>query len=365
MSVPLSSTKYFKVTQQLRQKVGSLDPGQELPTHRSLMEEFDASQATIDRALTTLRREGIVSRKDGSRRLIVREVMENVTLRVRFIRPDWPSHLYDMISRSVAKLGHERQWLFEYTFYRTMAGLDMEHALGNSQAGVFMTTNEIMPEHLVKAFERPRVPLVMVQDHRPEMAANSVCIDDRQMATVGVGHLVSQGHRRILLVMPSARTGPMQDCISGWRQILSETGQVNIDELLINFEVASGLDSRMVTYEKFKAFLESDHPPFSAIYCANMPTMYAVMRALREKGIQIPGQVSVISADSKDMDGAFQYPPVTTMVYDPDAQAQAVVRLLEQQVKHPSGLAREVWIQGYMIPRESVGPFSGKLFEPS
>jgi DNA-binding LacI/PurR family transcriptional regulator/DNA-binding transcriptional regulator YhcF (GntR family) len=361
MAVPLSSTKHFKVTQQLRQKVGTLDPGQELPTHRSLMEEFEASQATIDRALSTLRREGLVSRKDGSRRLVVHEVMENVTLRVRIIRPDWPSHVYDMICRSVALLGHDRQWLFEYTFYRTMAGLDMEHALGNCQAGMFLTTSETMPDHLVKAFERPRVPLVMVQDHRDEMVANSVCIDDRQMATVGVGHLVSQGHQRILLVTPSARTGPMQDCIAGWKQILTEAGQNNLDELLLDYDTPAGLDSRIYTYERFKAFLNSKHPPFSAIYTANMPAMYAVMRALREQGVDVPGQVSVISADSKEQDGAFQFPPVTTMVYDPDAQAQAVIRLLEQQVTRPSGLAREVWIQGYMIPRESVAPFTGKM----
>ena len=118
------------------------------------MQEFDASQATIDRALTTLRREGLVSRRDGSRRLIVRDVIENVALRVRIIRPDWPSNVYDLICRSVAQLGHERDWLFEYSFYRTMEGLDMEHALGNGQAGVILTTNEAIPDHLTKAFAK-------------------------------------------------------------------------------------------------------------------------------------------------------------------------------------------------------------------
>lgn len=361
MTVPLSSTKHFKVTQLLRQKVGELEPGQQIPTHRSLMQEFDASQATIDRALTTLRREGLVSRLDGSRRLIVRQVMENVSLRVQFIRPDWPSSLYDTVCRSVAQIGREKEWLFEYSFYRTMEGLDLEHALGKCQAGVFLTTNEAMPEHLIKAFEKPRVPLVMVQDHRPEMVANTVCIDDRQMATVGVGHLLENEHRRILLVIPSTRTGPMKDCHDGWRQMLSDADVSDIDKLLVDIKAPPGVDARMYTYEKFLAYLKTDHEPFSAIYCANMPTMYGVMRAMHELQIDIPGQVSVVSADSRDEDGAFQSPPVTTMMYDPDAQAQAVVRLLEQQIAHPTKTAREVWIQGFIKKRKSVSKFNGTL----
>lgn len=362
MTVPLSSTKHFKVTQQLRQKVDLLDPGQELPTHRSLMDEFGASQATIDRAMTTLRREGLVSRPDGSRRLIVSEVMENVSLRVRIIRPDWPSNVYDLICRGLTQLGHEKNWLFEYTFYRMMAGLDMEHAIGSSQVGIFLTTSEQMPEHLIKAFNRPRVPLVMVQDHRPEMAANCVCIDDRNMSQVAVEHLIENGHRRVLLVLPTSRTGPMRDCISGWRDAMSKTSQVDFDSLILDMNTPSGVDSRQHAYEKFTAFLQSDHLPFSAIYTANHSAMFAVMRALREQGVSVPEQVSLVSADSNQMDGAFMSPPVTTMLYDPNAQARAVMRLIEQQVASPKLPAKEIWIQGYICKRESVMPFSGKLY---
>ncbi|HAI12666.1 MAG TPA: hypothetical protein DCM28_13245 [Phycisphaerales bacterium] len=361
MTVPLSATKHYKVTQQLRQKVVGLQPGEQIPTHRSLMQEFDASQATIDRALTTLRREGLVSRRDGSRRLIVRDVIENVALRVRIIRPDWPSNVYDLICRSVAQLGHERDWLFEYSFYRTMEGLDMEHALGNGQAGVILTTNEAIPDHLTKAFAKPRVPLVMVQDHRPELMTNTVCIDDRQMACMGVNHLVEHGHRRILLVLPTTSTGPMQDCASGWKQILNENHQKNIDELLLDMNTPAGQDSRKNCYEQFKQYLQTKHTQFSAIYCANAEVMFAVMRVLNELKIDVPQQVSVVSADSREEDAAYQVPPVTSMTYDPDAQAQAVVRLLEQQINHPSKTAKEVWIQGYLQERQSVGKFSGKL----
>ncbi|MAX23572.1 MAG: hypothetical protein CMJ19_03620 [Phycisphaeraceae bacterium] len=359
MAIPLSSTKHFKVTQQLRQKVGLLDPGEVLPTCRTLMREFDASQSTIDRALSTLRREGLVSRRDGSKRLIVREVMENVALRVGIVRPDWPSGVYDQICRGITQIGHQKEWLFAYSFYRTMAGLDLAHALGDCQAGVLLTTSEDMPEHMTKAFAASRLPLVMVQDHRPGLDVNSVCIDDRHMASTGVNHLIEQGHREILLVAPCVRTGPMRDCIDGWRQELQLAGQNNLEQLLVDCDTPSGKDTRQHCYEFFKDYMRQEHPPFSAVYCANSQVMFSVMRVFHELGINIPQQVSVLTADSRDEDAAYQVPPVTAMTYDPTAQAQAVIRLIEQQVKEHSRTAREVWIQGFIHHRQSVAAFSG------
>jgi LacI family transcriptional regulator len=361
MAVPLSSTKHFKVTQQLRQKVGELEPGEVLPTHRSLMQEFDASQSTIDRALTTLRREGLVYRRDGSKRLIVREVMENVALRVGIVRPDWPSGVYDMICRGITQIGHQKEWLFEYSFYRTMSGLDLTHALEDCQAGVILTTSEEMPEHMLKVFESSRLPLVMVQDHRPGANVNCVCIDDRQMASAAMNHMLEQGHRRILLVAPCVRTGPMRDCIDGWRQELTMAGEGQIDELLVDCQTPSGKDTRQHCYDFFKHYMTHQHPPFSAVYCANSQVMFSVMRVFNELQIKIPEQVSVMTADSRDEDAAYQVPPVSALTYDPAAQAQAVIRLIEQQVKEHSRNPREVWIQGFIHHRQSVAPFHGNM----
>lgn len=343
----------------------SLNPGDPIPSNRSLRQEFSASQTTIDRALRTLRNEGLVGRQKGARCLVIREVMENISLRVKLIRPDWPSSHYDSIFQSIASFGHQRRWLFDHFYYRTMAGLDLEHAMGDCQAGVFLATTEVIPDHLVKAFAKPHAPLVMVQDHRAELQANSVCVDDRQMATTALTHLMEQGHRRILLIVPTAKTGTMRDCIEGWRQCLSDAGEQHIQTLLLDCDTPAGVDSRKHTYEVFKAFLQSDHPPFSAIYSATTPVMSAVLRATHELNINIPGQLSLLTADESGEDAAYQIPPVTSMMYDCNGRGLAVVRLIEQQLMQPSTNTREVWIQGYIEQRQSVRPFNGKLLGKS
>jgi len=61
-----SVPKHRKITEELLKRVSKAESGEKLSTIRALMEEFDASQASIVRSLDELANQGLIRRRRGS-----------------------------------------------------------------------------------------------------------------------------------------------------------------------------------------------------------------------------------------------------------------------------------------------------------
>lgn len=359
MPKTLPITKHFQVARTLRDQIKALKPGQPLPTQRELMQEFGASQATIDRAIKRLRVEGLVHRPAGTRRVVVRDMVDPATMRVCLLRPDWPSMLYDSIGRSIAIAGRERDWAFSYVTYRSMELIDLEMVASQNDAIVLMTTTEPIPQHLVRALAKPVVPLVIAQDHREGLVASSVSIDDRQMARVATRHLLELGHPRPMLAVSSLASGPMRHTLAGWRQAMEEAGERDLDPLVINANTKPGTDTRYATYERWKAQLAMPGARPSAIYCASSSVAVGVLRALREAKLRVPEDVSVAGADAISDEAPFMSPPLTATKVDMLRFGEALAKLVEGQVDGTLTEPRQIWIDAELMVRESTAPYRG------
>lgn len=360
MPKSLAITKHFQIARELRQRIELLGPGNPLPTHQELRQEYGASQATVDRALKRLRREGLIYRPAGTRRMLVREVIDPAAMRVCILRPDWPSVMYDVISRTVVAAAPQDTWRFTYHHYRSMAKLDVEAVTESNDAVVMMTTQEPMPPHLSRMLARPTVPLVLVQDHRPGLRATSVAVNDRQMASVAVRYLVELGHRRVMLALPTRTTGTMQEATAGWRQVLEEAGERDVERLIVDTDNELETDARRSMYERIGQWLASPHEPFSAVYFANSAVALGGLRAFHEMGLNVPGDVSVVVADALVDEAAFMTPAATATTLDMHRFGGAVVELINQQVRGEAE-PRQALIDAELVVRRSTQPFRNRL----
>ncbi|WP_342321843.1 LacI family DNA-binding transcriptional regulator [Kosakonia sp. BYX6] len=145
---------------------------------------------------------------------------------------------------------------------------------------------------------------VLFLDVSDSAAVNSLVFDAGQGARLGVEHLLMLGHQRIALLGGPETSVSARTRFSGWLAALQQAE-------LVPFACANGDWSAASGYEKAHGLLAGPQLP-QAILVANDQMALGVLRACAEKGIAVPGQISVVGYDDT-ADSAWFSPPLTTV----------------------------------------------------
>ena len=361
-----SLTKHFQVALALRARVKQMLPGQELPTVRELQDDFNVSQGTIVKALANLRAEGVIERPAGKKRLIVAEKNDRTLRRIAMIRPDWPSPDYDAVVQSVIQAGKQRNWGFDLVTYGSLQNVALDRATGINDAAVLLPNSEPFPDHLRDALRRPAKPTVLVVEPISNLGVPTVHVHGRQCGKLAVEHLASLGHRQILAIQSEPPSPIALDRIAGWReamqqnQLLSKIPGSSPESLLVDCGTKPAQLSIEIAYNYFSAWIERPHPEFTAIFCDCWTGALAVKRVLRERGINIPEDVSVIAYSGEGSIGPFLNPPLTAIEVNMTSYGEAIVEQLEKAMRGQSGKPEAIRIQPRLQIRESTGPAATK-----
>jgi len=120
-------------------------------------------------------------------------------------------------------------------------------------------------------------------------------------------HLLDAGHRRIGFINGEAWIEAAAERLKGYRQALSSR-DIPFDPLLVragDWQVSSG-------HRHARALLAVADPP-TALFCANDLMAVGAIEAVREAGLDVPGQVSVVGYDDQDI-ARYTQPPLTTVL---------------------------------------------------
>lgn len=168
---------------------------------------------------------------------------------------------------------------------------------------------------------------VLFLDVSPTAAVNSLVFDADEGARLGVAHLLGQGHSAIALLGGPPGSVSARARFSGWQAALSQAGVTPCASAFGDWSAASG-------YEKTHLLLATSTP--SAILVANDQMALGAIRACAEKGIRVPGQLSVVGYDDT-ADSAWYTPPLTTVRQAfKDAGQRSVDWLLNpEETAHP------------------------------
>lgn len=152
----------------------------------------------------------------------------------------------------------------------------------------------------------PDLPVVVALEIIEGSGYPHVQIDNAGAARGAVEHLIGLGHRRIAHI-----TGPVPEIMSvrrlqGYREAMAAAG-LHIPqgyEQPGDFVLKSGR-------EACRRLFELPEPP-SAIFIANDEMAFGAINELRQIGLDVPGDVSVVGFDDLFLGEAF-YPPLTTV----------------------------------------------------
>lgn len=191
-------------------------------------------------------------------------------------------------------------------------------------------------------------PFVLVNRHTDPLEANAVVPDDYDGAVRAVEHLIALGHRRIAHIAGSDAISTGHKRRRGYRDTLERHG-LPVDPALVvtgGYREAGG-------YDAMRVLLAFPQPP-TAVFAVNDLAAMGALRALREAGLQVPRDVSIVGFN--DLAVAAQATPrLTTLHVPPHAMGVAATERLLAMLTGQEVATAPAVVPVELVCRDSTG----------
>ncbi len=240
-----------------------------------------------------------------------------------------------VLSATHGQSQRERQWLAK--------------VLEGSTDGAILMLTDARAAHFARLRQR-NIPFVVV-DHRGELGPDMPSVGATNFAggRMATEHLLSLGHGRIGMIGGIPALGCSRERLSGYRDALEAAGTAFDPDLYRegDFEYASG-------YRATCALLELPTPP-TAIFAANDVMAVAALKALHDRGVSVPAEVSVVGFDDVEI-ASWVIPSLTTIRQPLAEMGTFAATMLLQLIEGKPLASNRVELATELVVRESCAP---------
>ena len=187
--------------------------------------------------------------------------------------------------------------------------------------GVILSSPVTDCDAVLRALEAMDVPFVRISPGTNHALTSSVFMDDCQAADDMTTHLLNAGHRRIGFIKGHPNHMASDDRLFGYRRALDRIG-IGYEPALVaegRFDFDSGSEAA-------RLFLSMERPP-TAIFAANDDMAAGVLAVAHDRGVDVPGALSVAGFDDTTLARSV-WPPLTTIHQPMVELAYAAAELL-------------------------------------
>lgn len=201
----------------------------------------------------------------------------------------------------------------------------------------------------VKTLSGAKIPLVVLGEYSPRSDLEcAVWTDNVKGAYLATRHLIVRGRERIALVGGLKGQMVSKSRLKGYKIALEEAN-IPFDENLIIEPL------EVDEHGGYSAMLELLHRnvDFDAVFCASDLRSIGVIKALREHGLSVPKDVSVVGYDDLPIASFFD-PPLTTIRQPTYKVGAFAMKALEKLIQGEPILNRKKIFQPELVIREST-----------
>ncbi len=199
------------------------------------------------------------------------------------------------------------------------------------------------------------IPVVFLGDWGPSRSRQRVVLDVKTSILQLADHLASLKHRRVAY-FPSVNLADFPE--HKLRPIQRSFAKVGIELVMDPKWWIKGQPSiAEATYQAVRSFL-TDGPDVTALMIINDVGALGALAAVREAGLSVPEDLSIVGFD--DMDGAGYCDPPLTTIGGPDSShvGRAAFEMLHTLIATPDAVVERQSFPFELIVRESTGPAS-------
>jgi LacI family transcriptional regulator len=327
------------------------------PTLRDIADMLGVSVATVSRALNNS--PGI----SAETRSVVLEALErNSFTRWRRPRQTPKAHLisvrctYGLDEYFGAVVSGIAQSLRQHNKRLVLCTEWPDNGQTNLQELLMTDTTEgailvLPPEHqsALGALRGTDYPFVLFDPREaPPADVAAVSVANSAGARAATQHLIDLGHTRIAMIAGPSEQLSSTDRVAGYREALTASGQVVPDDY-VRFAWEPDITHGEAVA---RAVLDLAEPP-SAIVAFNDKLAIGAMQAAAERGLSVPGDLSVIGFDSLEL-GRVAQPPLTTVRQPVEEMARMAVEMLMRLINGREIEALHVELRADLVLRGST-----------
>ncbi|WAP53879.1 LacI family DNA-binding transcriptional regulator [Streptomyces sp. S465] len=225
--------------------------------------------------------------------------------------------------------------------------LDKLYARGSS--GVLFHLTSLAPAQYLWLDER-RIPFVLIDPaDDPPPGVPSVAAANWQGGMAATEHLIELGHRRIAVIGGHGRTVRDGGRVAGYRSAMAAAG-LPVPSAYVRY----GDISEAAARHRMGELLDLAEPPTAVFVCSDQMAL-GVYQAVRERGLRMPQDISVVGFD--DLPQARWITPALTTVRQPLAEmAAAALRTLVRLMTGEVPEATRTELSTRLMVRSSTAP---------
>lgn len=247
---------------------------------------------------------------------------------------------------------------------RTFVGVDTQlgRAVQRGRSDGLLVVSVPPTDERVRRLEQTNQAVVLVDESHP--AFDSISVDNRWGGRVAVEHLLERGHTRVAFILPAGRSTPGTDRLEGYYDALREAGLESDPDLVFisQWEADHHGYTRFAGYRSMQALLErfadrpADRP--TAVFAAADVLAFGALRAAREAGLRVPGDLEVVGFDDVD---ASAYVGLTTLRQPMAEMGRLATEKLLRRLSDPSAPPSHAVFAPRLIVRETTGGVAAPL----
>ena len=211
--------------------------------------------------------------------------------------------------------------------------------------GVIVTAANIDDPLIAQLIEN-QVPFMMIGRPNDMPEASFVDVDNVVGAYAATSHLARLGRERIAAITGPLNTAVGLDRRQGYLDALNDRNCSIDDDLIVE-----GDFTEMGGYSGMKQLIP--HKP-EAVFVASDMMAFGALRALREAGLAVPGDVAVVGFDDIPL-AASSDPPLTTVRQSMYRLGDVAARTLIDLINNPASPPRRIILATELVIRASCG----------
>ncbi len=201
----------------------------------------------------------------------------------------------------------------------------------------------------LKIVHNVSMPCIAMNRPVDQIKMDQICMDNKAAGKMAVDYLVRRGHRKILFVgvVSSASTEYRK---LGFLEGMKQNGLTveESDMMLIKD------DYRSATY--LGSLLAVTRKDVSAIYTVNETITSGLIYGLKQCGVRVPEDKSIVATDNTQM-SIISTPTLTTVGCNHFNMGAEAAKLFVERLNEPKGEKKQMFFKPEIIERESVVDF--------
>lgn len=313
---------------------------------RALANPDKVQDKTREKVLAAVEKTGYVANS------LARSFRTRRTRSIVVLVPDITNSFFANIIQGIEQVARKNS-------YRILLG-DMQNDPGNAraygelcaqrQADGLISLGRTIPFSYTKnrkTMDPSWPPMVMACEYDDVIHVPGVGIDNEAAALEGVRYLGAQGHSQIAYINGPKDSPLCKDRLKGYRKGMAELGVRRTGGLVYrgDFTLDSGAQAA-------RAICEDKELP-TAIFAANDAMAIGALQVLKNHGVRVPGDISVMGFDDIKF-ASYCDPPLTT-IHQPRREIGALsMQMILEQLDEKGGVGKRVQLPFKLVVRASV-----------